>query len=480
MSQTFPQGVMNMGKIQRIHFVGIGGAGMSGIAELLHNIGYQVSGSDISESKLTQYLSAKGITIYIGHHEEQIHEVDVVVRSTAIADDNVEILYAQRIRIPVIPRAEMLAELMRFRYGIAVAGTHGKTTTTSLITSILAQAKKDPTFVIGGKLNSAGTNARLGSGPYLVAEADESDASFLHLQPMISVITNLEEDHMDTYQRDINRLKETFVAFIHRLPFYGVSVICADDENLFQLSQQFGRRIISYGIDKEQVDYRAVNIRQEQQQTFFSVQYWDDKLANKAEFEVCLNMPGRHNVLNALAAIAIAKELVIENQDIQQALTEFEGIGRRFQYYGNRTIEKAERFILIDDYAHHPSELKATISAVREGWKGSRLVVVFQPHRYTRTRDLYDDFIPVLSEADVLILLPVYAAGEKPIAGAESRDLCWSIRSVSSLDPILVQNEEHLRQVLPQLLHSEDILLAMGAGSIGAMIANLASETESL
>jgi len=465
----------NMGKIKAIHFVGIGGAGMSGIAELLHNIGYQVSGSDIQENKMTQYLQGLNLTITIGHHPENCLHADVVVRSSAISVENVEIKAAIDNRIPVIPRAEMLAEMMRFRYGIAVAGTHGKTTTTSLVASILAQAQLDPTFVIGGKLNSAGTHARLGEGPYLVAEADESDASFLHLQPLMAIITNMEADHMDTYAGDFNQLKNTFIEFIQRMPFYGLAIICSDDENIRSCVPYFARSTLSYGIQDKEADYYAYDIQQKQYTTTFRLQI---KSENQS-YPYQISMPGKHNVLNALAAIIVARELDIAHADIQQALIEFSGIGRRFQSYGEKyTGNNQNTFLLIDDYAHHPSELRATIQAVRDGWPQRRLVVVFQPHRYTRTRDLYDDFVTVLSQVDYLILMDVYAAGEDVIAGADSRNMIRSIRSYGTLEPVLVHDQAELELILSQQLNHQDILLTMGAGSIGNMAAAIGKKFE--
>jgi UDP-N-acetylmuramate--alanine ligase len=455
---------MPMGKIKHIHFIGIGGSGMSGIAEVIHHIGYRVTGSDLQQSKVTDYLSQCGIDISIGHDAEHINGADVVIISTAVKQDNPEVQKAQELRIPIIPRAQMLAELMRFRYGIAVAGTHGKTTTTSLVASILAQGQLDPTFVIGGRLNSAGTHAKLGESPYLVAEADESDASFLHLQPMISIITNLEEDHMGTYGGDYGRLEETFIDFIHQLPFYGLVILCIDDKNVNRLQNKLSRRIATYGIDNREADYYAYDIHQQQLKTHFKVFH---KQTNEV-LEITLNMPGKHNVLNALSAIIVARELEISDADIKMALSHFQGVGRRFQVNGNLSRD----VLLIDDYAHHPSEIRATLEAVDSGWPERRLVVVFQPHRYSRTRDLYDDFVNVLSKVDVLILLNVYAAGEDPVVGADSRCLCRSIRNLGQKDPLLVKNVDELTEVLNNLLQPKDILLTLGAGSIG----NLASE----
>ncbi len=463
---------MPMGKIKHIHFVGIGGSGMSGIAEVLHHIGYTITGSDIQESKVTRHLRQCGIQISIGHDADNILGADVVIISTAVKKDNPEVVQAKSLRIPVIPRAEMLAELMRLRYGIAVAGTHGKTTTTSLVASILEQGGLDPTYVIGGCLNSAGTHAKLGASPYLVAEADESDASFLHLQPMISVITNLEEDHMTTYGGDFRKLEATFIDFVHQLPFYGLVVLCIDDPNLERLQQKLGRRILSYGMDNRMADYYAFDIRQQGLQTQFKVM--DNRSGEVSEYR--LNMPGRHNVLNALSAIIVATELCIETTAIQQALEHFQGVGRRFQVH--RADHLQPGVLLVDDYAHHPSEIRATLEAVRAGWPQRRLVVVFQPHRFSRTRDLYDDFVNVLSKIEHLIMLHVYPAGESPIVGADSRSLCRSIRNLGQQDPILVADNAELREILKKQLRPDDILLTMGAGSIGNLVADLLKSGE--
>jgi UDP-N-acetylmuramate--alanine ligase len=464
---------MPMGKIKNIHFVGIGGSGMSGIAEVIHHIGYTVSGSDLYDSKVTRYLEKCGIKITIGHAAQNIKDIDVVITSTAVKKDNPEVQRARELRIPVIPRAEMLAELMRFRYGIAVAGTHGKTTTTSLVASILAQGKLDPTFVIGGRLNSIGTHAKLGASPYLVAEADESDASFLHLQPMISVVTNLEEDHMGTYGGDYTRLEDTFTEFLHQLPFYGLVILCIDDANVVKLQKKVTRRITTYGIENQTADFYAYDIVQNEFKTQFKVYQKDNSdQSGKQALQITLNMPGKHNVLNALAAIIVARELQVSDTDIQTALSNFEGIGRRFQVYG----ELKNKVLMIDDYAHHPSEILATINAVKSGWPSRRLVIAFQPHRYTRTRDLYDDFVHILSKVDHLILLNVYPAGEEPIHGADSRCLCRSIRNLGQQDPVLVQDIEELPEILNQYLKENDILLTLGAGSIGAMAALIAEK----
>ncbi len=464
---------MFMGKIKNIHFVGIGGSGMSGIAEVIHHIGYTVSGSDLQESKVTRYLQKCGIKVTIGHNATNIKNIDVVITSTAVIKDNPEIKRARELRIPVIPRAEMLSELMRFRYGIAVAGTHGKTTTTSLIASILARGKLDPTFIIGGRLNSIGTHAKLGASPYLVAEADESDASFLHLQPMISVVTNIEEDHMGTYGGDYTNLEDTFDEFIHQLPFYGLVILCLDDPNVVKLQKKITRRITSYAIENQSADYYAYDIVQKEFQTQFMVcQQNNTDQTTIPALQITLNMPGKHNVLNALAAIIVARELQINDTDIQTALYNFQGIGRRFQVYG----ELKNQVLMIDDYAHHPSEILATINAVKGGWPNRRLVIVFQPHRYSRTRDLYDDFVHILSKIDHLFLLNVYAAGEKPIHGVNSKSLCRSIRNLGQNDPILVKKSEELAEILNQYLLPDDILLTLGAGSIGILAATIAEQ----
>lgn len=456
-----------MGRMRRIHFVGIGGAGMGGIAEVLLNLGYQVSGSDIKENSMTRRLSRCGAEIMIGHDAKHIQNCDVVVVSSAVSDANPEVLAARELRLPVVPRAEMLSELMRFRYGIAVAGTHGKTTTTSLIASLLAEGNLDPTYVIGGLLNSSGSNARLGESRYLVAEADESDASFLYLQPMLAVITNIDVDHLETYGGDFDRLQETFLEFLHHLPFYGQAILCLDDENLRNLLPKITRPVVTYGTHKD-ADIIATNIRQIEQKTRFDVQI----AGTEQKFEVLLNMPGIHNVRNALAAIAVAQELGVSEQDISKGLRNFQGIGRRFQMYGE--IKTGEgKVLMIDDYGHHPHEIEATVTAIRQGWPGRRLVVLFQPHRYTRTRDLFEDFVRVLSETDVLVLTEVYSAGEEPIYGADGRTLARAIRARGQVDPVFVENIEEINSILPGLLNNNDILLTLGAGDIGSIAANL-------
>jgi UDP-N-acetylmuramate--alanine ligase len=451
-----------MGRVRRIHFVGIGGAGMGGIAEVLHNLGYVVSGSDLRENVITRRLARLGVRVAIGHDARHVADCDAVVVSAAVAADNPEVHAAREQRVPVVPRAEMLAELMRFRYGIGVAGTHGKTTTTSLIASLLAVAGLDPTFVIGGRLNSTNSHAQLGSGHYLVAEADESDASFLYLLPSMAVVTNIDADHLPAYEGDFERLRQTFIEYLHHLPFYGLAVLCLDDPEVRGILAEVTRPVITYGIDAE-ADIRAGDIRQQGMQTLFSVQR-----PGCGDLPVTLNLPGRHNVLNALAAIAVATELGIADAVIQQGLAGFQGIGRRLQVTGEiRT--PAGTVLCIDDYAHHPREIAPTLEAVRSGWPGRRLVVVFQPHRYTRTRDLFDDFIQVLSEVDVLVIGEVYAAGEAPISGADGRALCRGIRARGQLDPVFVETIGDLPGILPEILHDSDVLLTLGAGDIGSI-----------
>jgi UDP-N-acetylmuramate--alanine ligase len=455
--------VPEMRRIRRIHFVGIGGVGMCGIAEVLLNQGYQISGSDIRASATTERLEKMGAEIFIGHSSDNITAANVVVTSTAVNNENPEVSAARERRIPIVRRAEMLAELMRYRHGIAVAGTHGKTTTTSLLASVMAEAKFDPTYVIGGRLNSAGTNAKLGSSRYLVAEADESDASFLHLQPMVAIVTNIDADHMDTYGGDFGKLKQTFVDFLHNLPFYGLAVLCTDDPVVQEIIPQVGRPIVTYGVNEE-ADYRAEHIVQNGMETSFTVKRPD----GRADLQVTVNMPGRHNVLNALATIAVATDEGIDDQAICRALKKFEGVGRRFQVLGDIPVEGGSA-MLVDDYGHHPTEVQATIRAVKEGWPEKRLVMINQPHRYTRTRDLYEDFVQVLSEANVLLLMEVYAAGEVPIAGADSRSLCRSIRQRGSVDPVFVESVDAVPGVLKNLLKPGDLVLTQGAGNITAL-----------
>lgn len=463
---------LSMGRIKHIYFIGIGGAGMSGIAEVMLNMGYQVSGSDLQSSKVTERLSDAGATIFQGHNAQQIEDAHVVVTSTAVSLENPEVQHARELRIPIIPRAEMLAELMRFRYGIAIAGTHGKTTTTSLVASVMAEGGMDPTFVIGGKLNSADTNAKLGASKYLVAEADESDASFLHLQPMISVVTNIEADHMDTYGGDFEKLKLTFNEFLHQLPFYGLAVLCIDDEVVAELVNEISKPVKTYGLNNDRADIQAFDIQQKLNKTSFKVSSKDAQGKHQEWISVTLNMPGLHNVQNALAAIVIAIELGVAKDKIALALEKFEGIGRRFQMYGELKI-KGQTALLIDDYGHHPSEVEATIKAIRSGWPEQRLVVLFQPHRYSRTRDLFEDFVYALSQVDQLILLEVYAAGEDVIAGADSRALSRSIRNRGKVDPIFVEQHEQINEVLKETIKDGDVLLTLGAGNVGAIGADI-------
>ncbi|MBI3772966.1 MAG: UDP-N-acetylmuramate--L-alanine ligase [Gammaproteobacteria bacterium] len=458
-----------MRRIKHIHFVGIGGAGMSGIAEVLHNLGYRVSGTDLGQSATTQRLQKMGIEVAIGHEAKHIAGCDALVTSSAVTEDNPEVVAAHEHRIPVVPRAEMLAELMRFRYGIAVAGTHGKTTTTSLVASVLAEAGLDPTFVIGGRLNSIGANARLGGGEYLVAEADESDASFLYLQPMISIVTNIDVDHMSTYGGDYGRLRQTFIDFLHHLPFYGLAVLCIDDPGVREILDLCGRPMITYGF-AEDADLRAVDVRHDKSATTFNVIRAD----RKDPMAVTLNLPGRHNVLNSLAVIAVAHELGISDDIIVRALANFQGIGRRFQINGEIQTAKG-KVMLVDDYGHHPREVAATVAAIRAGWPGRRIVVAFQPHRYSRTRDLFEDFTVVLSEIDVLLLLEVYPAGEAPIPGADSRSLSRAIRARGQVDPVFVESPDEMAATLLGVIKDGDIVLTLGAGNIGAAAAKLAA-----
>ena len=462
--------VPEMRRIRRIHFVGIGGVGMCGIAEVLLNQGYEISGSDIRPSATTERLQALGAEIFIGHAESNVSRANVVVTSTAVKADNPEVAAARELRIPIVRRAEMLAELMRYRHGIAVAGTHGKTTTTSLMASIMAEAGLDPTFVIGGRLNSAGTNAQLGGSRYLVAEADESDASFLHLQPMVAIVTNIDADHMDTYGGDFGKLKQTFVNFLHNLPFYGLAVLCTEDPVVREILPQVSRPVLTYGFH-EDADYRAVEIRQQGMKTCFTVM----RPGNQAPFEVCVNMPGRHNVLNALACIVVALDEGIDEAAIVRALERFEGVGRRFQVLGELPVAGGN-VTLVDDYGHHPTEVQAVIRAVREGWPERRLVMIHQPHRYTRTRDLYEDFVKVLSDVDLLLLMEVYPAGEEPIPGADSRSLCRSIRQ-RGVEPVYVDGPEGVADILRNLLQPGDLLLTQGAGNITSLAHQLINES---
>ena len=457
-----------MQRYQRVHFVGIGGVGMSGIAEVVHTLGYVVSGSDVADTPTTRRLAEMGIRVMRGHSADNVTDVDVVVTSSAIHADNPELLAAREQRTPIVPRAEMLGELMRFRRGIAVAGTHGKTTTTSLVASVLAEGGFDPTFVIGGQLNSAGANARLGSGEFLVAEADESDGSFLLLSPVVAIITNIDVDHLENYGGDFARVRKAFHDFVHRLPFYGLAILCADDPELAPLIEAAPRRIVSYGFN-ETADVRASNVRANGMQTTFDLHLpgHDDS------FVVTLNLPGHYNVLNALAAVCVGWQLDIDPTAMSAALEKFQGVGRRFHARGSLRFDGGE-VMLVDDYAHHPRELAAVIAAVRDGWPQRRLVLAFQPHRYTRTRDLLDDFARELSMVDVLILTDVYPAGEEPIAGADARDLARAVRAHGRVVPALVEHPRDLKSILPGLLADGDLLLLAGAGDIGSTAVELA------
>ena len=452
-----------MRRIGTIHFVGIGGSGMGGIAEVLLNLGYKVQGSDLKANAVTARLKELGARVDIGHRPENVEGADVVVTSSAVATDNPEVRAALSRRVPVVPRAEMLGELMRFRQSIAVAGTHGKTTTTSLVASVLAEGGVDPTFVIGGRLKSAGSNARLGTGRYLVAEADESDASFLHLQPTIAIVTNIDNDHLGTHGGDFARLCDSFVSFLHNLPFYGLAVLCQDDENLQRILPRVGRPVLTYGLN-EAADVRALDIRRERMRTLFNVA----RRGRNEALAVTLNMTGLHNVRNSLAAIAVGSELEIDDAAIVRALSGFQGIERRMQWLGEvQTVHGKVNFV--DDYGHHPTEIAATLDALRQAWPGRRLVLAFQPHRYTRTRDLLDDFANVLTGFDVLLVTEVYAAGEAPIKGADGRAICRAIRSRGKLEPVFVNRVENIGTALRDVLRDGDVVVTMGAGHIGAV-----------
>ncbi len=456
-----------MRRVQTMHFVGIGGVGMGGIAEVMHRLGFNVQGSDMGQNALTERLSTLGINIYHGHSAENVDTAHVVVVSTAVPETNPEIVRARELHIPIVRRAEMLAELMRFQQGIAVAGTHGKTTTTSLVASLLTEAKFDPTYVIGGRLNSSSTNAYLGDSDWLVAEADESDASFLYLQPVISVVTNIDADHLDTYGGDFEKLKQTFVDFLMHLPFYGLAVVCADDEHIQSVLPKVARPIRTYGFS-EGAQVQATRVRQSGLRMFFDVIFTDGSQMQ----DVVLNMPGRHNVLNALAAIAVARELDASVEDIKRALANFAGVGRRVQAHGELYLEQGTAQ-LFDDYGHHPTEVAATLSAIREGWPENRLVVVFQPHRYTRTRDLFEDFAENLSVPDVLVLTEVYSAGEDRITGADGRSLARAIRNRGLVDPIFVEDIYDVPEALRSVLQEGDIVLTLGAGNVSSLVTSL-------
>jgi UDP-N-acetylmuramate--alanine ligase len=455
-------------KVRRIHFVGIGGSGMSGIAEVLLNQGYQVSGSDLAENAATRRLARLGASVRLNHQPAHVQGADVVVVSTAVQADNPEVVAAREQRIPVVPRALMLAELMRLKQGVAIAGTHGKTTTTSLVASVLAEGGLDPTFVIGGRLVAAGSNARLGAGDFIVVEADESDASFLHLQPVIAVVTNIDADHMDTYGHDFDKLKAAFVQFLQNLPFYGAAILCADDPHVRAILPEVTKPVITYGTS-EDAALRAEAIEHDGGRMTFRV-----RREGAAALEVVLNLPGRHNVLNALAAIAVAGELGVADAAILKALAEFHGVGRRFQRYGEVPLGEQGRFTLIDDYGHHPAEMEATLAAARGAFPGRRIVLAFQPHRYTRTRDLFEDFVKVLSSADALLLAEVYAAGELPIVAADGRALARALRVAGAVEPVFVEDIDDMPEAIRRAARDGDVVLTMGAGSIGNVAAQLA------
>ena len=459
--------IQRMRRINRVHFVGIGGSGMSGIAEVMLSLGYQVQGSDLKNNASVQRLKNLGATVVIGHDEKNICGADAIVVSSAVDESNPEVAAAREQLLPIVQRAEMLAELMRFRYSIAVAGTHGKTTTTSLVASVLAEGGLDPTFVIGGRLKSADSNARLGQGEYLVAEADESDASFVHLKPMLAIVTNIDADHMSTYDGDLEKLRTAFIEFLHNLPFYGLAILCADDPGVNEVLGRVGRSMVTYGIDSE-ADIRAEDIEFSEGLTRFRVVRPDKDEA----LDISLRLPGLHNVRNALAAIAVAQELQISDQAVIDALQNFEGIDRRFQNQGEVETTNG-RVMLVDDYGHHPTEIAATIEAARAGWPDKRIVLAFQPHRYSRTRDLLDDFATVLSEADVVIVLEVYAAGEDAIAGADGRAIARAVRSRGGVEPIFVEELDDLAEILGSVLADGDLVLTMGAGDIGVLAARL-------
>jgi len=452
--------------IRHIHFVGIGGAGMNGIAEVLLNQGYRISGSDLGESTVTRRLVALGAEVFIGHDAAHIEGADAIVTSTAVKEDNPEVVAAHAKLIPVVPRAVMLAELMRMKKGVAIAGTHGKTTTTSLVASVLAAAELDPTYVIGGRLNSAGVNAALGTGEYIVVEADESDASFLNLLPVLSVVTNIDADHMDTYGHDFGKLKAAFVEFLHRMPFYGAAVVCVDDAAIREILPLIARPITSYGFS-EDAQVRAINVRAVGTQMHFTVQRRNG--VELPDLDVVLNLPGDHNVLNALAAIGIAVELGVDDAAVVQALADFKGVGRRFQRYGEAALPAGGTCTLVDDYGHHPVEMAATLAAARGAYPGRRLVLAFQPHRYTRTRDCFEDFVKVINSADAVLLAEVYAAGESPIVAADGRSLARALRVAGKLEPVFVDDINAMPQAVLDNAQDGDVILCMGAGTVGAV-----------
>ncbi|WOP15053.1 UDP-N-acetylmuramate--L-alanine ligase [Ottowia sp. SB7-C50] len=456
--------------IQHIHFVGIGGAGMSGIAEVLHNLGYVISGSDLADGAALRRLTSLGIRTYVGHAAAHVDGADAVVTSTAVGADNPEVLIARERRIPVVPRAMMLAELMRLKQGIAIAGTHGKTTTTSLVASLLAEAGLDPTFVIGGRLNSAGANARLGSGEYIVVEADESDASFLNLLPVMAVVTNIDADHMETYGHDFGRLKQAFVDFLHRMPFYGTAILCLESPAVREIAGTLACPVTSYGF-AEDAQVRAVDVRAADGQMHFTVQRRNG--VTLPDLPIVLNLPGEHNVLNALSVIAVAVELNIPDAVVQKALAEFKGVGRRFQRYGDVPAAGGGSFTVIDDYGHHPVEMAATLAAARGAFPGRRLVLVFQPHRYTRTRDCFEDFVKVIGSADHVVLTEVYAAGEEPIIAADGRSLARALRVAGRVEPVFVEHVADVPALIAEQARAGDVVMCMGAGSIGGIPAKI-------
>jgi len=461
--------VPEMRRIRRIHMIGVGGTGMSGIAEVLVNLGYEVAGSDLRASAVTQRLQRKGIEVFIGHDAAHVGAADVVVSSSAVDEENPEVIAARENRIPVVPRAEMLAELMRYRHGIAVAGTHGKTTTTSLIAAVFGEAGLDPTFVIGGLVNSVGSNAQLGASRFLIAEADESDASFLHLQPMVTVVTNIEADHMETYGGDFNILRRTFLDFLHNLPFYGIAVLCIDDPVIRDLLPEVSRQVLTYGF-AEDADYRIDSVAKEGLATRFTVHRPGDGSA----LSVTLNMPGTHNVLNAAAAVAVASDEGLPDGAIQAGLAGFEGVGRRFSCLGELALPEGTA-LLVDDYGHHPTEIRATLESARQAWPDRRVVMIYQPHRYTRTRDLYEDFVAVLSRCDVLVLLDVYPAGEDAIPGADSRSLTRSIRQRGQIEPIFADAIEDVPELLRDIVRDGDVVITQGAGNVARLAQDLQS-----
>jgi UDP-N-acetylmuramate--alanine ligase len=460
---TFNIGQFATRRIKQVHFVGIGGSGMGGIAEVMVNLGYKVCGADMQQSVMTRKLNDLGATVFDKHAASNVDGADVVVMSSAVKENNPEVLAAREQRIPIVPRAEMLAELMRFRYGIAIAGTHGKTTTTSLVASILATANMDPTFIVGGRVNSFASHSKLGAGQYLVAEADESDASFLHLQPIMSVVTNIDSDHLSAYDGDFNNLQNAFLEFIHHLPFYGMTVLCVENETVKSLLPKIYRPYLTYGFE-EDADYQIINVEMVGTQAKFELM----RPGNELPISFILNLPGIHNVQNAVAAAIVALQLEVDEKYIQEAFLNFQGIARRFQVYSDTNIN-GKSIQLVDDYGHHPTELAATIKAAHEAYPKQRLVVLFQPHRYSRTRDLFDDFVRVLNDADALMLCEVYAANEEPIAGADSADLCRALRARGKLDPILVKDLSEIQTTLEHVIEDGDVLLTLGAGSVGGI-----------